>query len=124
MHLCASCHRHVKESTCPFCGGSEHVATLGSPAPGSRLSRAQLVAGAALVATVVACSGTQQPQADPGVPAAVYGAPAAPDEPAAADAGATDPQSSATPQPDPTAPVARPVPTGPTMHPLYGAPPH
>jgi len=126
MHLCASCRRHVKESTCPFCGGREHLPTLGSAAAGSRLSRAQLVAGAALVATVAACGAAQQPQPDPGAAAAVYGAPAAPEEPSAADAGA-DPQSSAPPpQPSagPPAPVARPLPTGPTMHPLYGAPPH
>lgn len=114
MHLCASCHRHVKASPCPFCGGQDSLTTLGAPPAGSRLSRAQLVAGAALVATVAACAGSAQ-QPDPGVSVAVYGAPAAPD-PTTPDAGG-EPQS-ATPPPGPIAPM----PTG--AAPMYGAPPN
>lgn len=109
MHLCARCTRHVKQSPCPFCGAAEALPTLA--APSGRLSRAQMVAGAALIATASACSGGQNTQPDPGVPVAVYGAPAAPSQ---GDAGVA-PENSApqgeAPQP-PTAPVA-----------MYGAPP-
>lgn len=112
MHLCASCRRHVKASPCPFCGEHRSLPTLEAPA--GRLSRAQLVAGAALVVTVAACGGGNSAQPDPGVPAAVYGAPAAPDQvDAGADPQSNPPQGSTPPTPQPpTAPVA-----------MYGAPP-
>lgn len=52
--LCSACSRHVKTMPCPFCGGNRSLGVR--PAPISRLSRAQLLAGAALVSVTAGCS--------------------------------------------------------------------
>ena len=59
MKLCNACGRHVRESTCPFCGSS--VTELSrSRARGSRTAR--ILAAA----TLVACGGTTDPGSDGG----------------------------------------------------------
>jgi len=79
MRICEGCQRHVREESCPFCGGASHAVNK----PKARVSRATLI-GAAAVA--IACGGTQ-PQDDGGTndgstadsaydgPVAAYGGP-------------------------------------------------
>ena len=93
--LCSACSRHVKSMPCPFCGGAKSVGVR--PAPISRLSRAQLLAGAALVSVVGAgCSSDDTPGDDDddktssssgGSAQPVYGAPVVDD--AGTDAGSS-----------------------------------
>ena len=61
MKLCSACGRHVRETTCPFCGA--HVVTEMSRARvrGSRTAR---ILGAAAI--VGACGGTTEPTGDGG----------------------------------------------------------
>ena len=54
MRICEGCGRHVREESCPFCGGASHEVTK----PKSRVSRASLI-GAAAVA--IACSSSSPP---------------------------------------------------------------
>ena len=84
--LCSTCSRHVKTTPCPFCGGESTASTR--PSTTRRLSRAQLIAGAALVSVAAGCSSdepTPDPDADAGLTsssggstAPAYGAPADP----------------------------------------------
>lgn len=69
---------------CPFCGGTKNAPQKAMPA-GGRLSRAQLLAGAAVVGvgTAVGACSSDEPTPDPGTssssggsPQPVYGAPA------------------------------------------------
>ncbi len=58
LAVCSSCLRHVRESTCPFCGAHvAHATTVTLP----RAARIALV-GAAAVSAAVACSSTTSPQ--------------------------------------------------------------
>ncbi len=61
LSVCSSCSRHVRESSCPFCGAAVAVTPRGA-AP--RVARIVLLGGAAAVAA--ACSSAQP----------LYGAPA------------------------------------------------
>lgn len=81
--LCSACSRHVKTMPCPFCGGASSVGVR--PMPGSRMSRAQLLAGAAFVTVAVAgCSSDDKPDdktgSSSGSTQAVYGAPVLDDD--------------------------------------------
>lgn len=80
--LCSTCNRHVKSVPCPFCGGNTTSATRALPT--RRLSRTQLLAGAALVSVAAGCGSdepTPEPEADGGLSSSgtsaqpVYGAP-------------------------------------------------
>ena len=117
MHLCASCSRHVKQSPCPFCGESGRVETRGLPNHASSLSRAQLVAGAALLGAVTACSSNPATSAVP-----VYGAPA-PDQTPHMELGDGGPH-----EPDvaPRSSAAQSPALAPhtAVHPMYGMPPN
>ena len=89
MRICEGCQRHVREESCPFCGGASHEVSK----PKARVSRATLI-GAAAVA--IACS-SSPPQDDGGTkdgsaadsaydgPVAAYGGP--PIDAATNDAG-------------------------------------
>jgi len=60
MKLCSACGRHVRESTCPFCGASVSEEISRARARGSRTAR--ILAATALVA----CGGTTEPTGDGG----------------------------------------------------------
>ena len=55
MNLCGGCGRHVRESTCPFCGSSAATELSRARVRGSRTAR--ILAAA----TIVACGGTTEP---------------------------------------------------------------
>ena len=57
LSVCPTCSRHVRETTCPFCGG-DVVVTARPAAP--RVARIVLLGGAAAIAT--ACSSGPSPQ--------------------------------------------------------------
>ena len=118
MHLCASCSRHVKQSPCPFCGCGDRTETRGLPAHANSLSRAQLVAGAALIGAVAACGGNATPPSA----TAVYGAPAPEQAPHVdfGDAGSGEANPPATTPSAARSPALAPQPT---MQPMYGMPP-
>jgi hypothetical protein len=59
MKLCSACGRHVRESTCPFCGANATDLSR-ARARGSRTAR---ILGAA---AIVACGGTTEPTGDGG----------------------------------------------------------
>lgn len=124
LQLCESCRRHVRALPCPFCGHAAGVATTPFPAQSHALSRAQLLAAAALTSAAVACTGAKEP-----APVPVYGAPV--DPAAVDDAGAPD-QAQRPSVPQPTIYGGPPAPddVGPTQPPapqpaapMYGAPP-
>lgn len=98
--LCSTCSRHVKTVPCPFCGSSKTAAV--SAQPTKRLSRAQLLAGAALTSVVVAGCSSDEPTPDPedgggtssGSMQPVYGAPvsdAGPDDDGGGSSGSVGP---------------------------------
>jgi len=60
MKLCSACGRHVRESTCPFCGSSAQAELSRKRTAGSRTAR---ILGAA---AIVACGGTTEPTGDGG----------------------------------------------------------
>jgi len=60
MKLCDACGRHVRESTCPFCGAKVSVEISRARVRGSRTAR--ILAAA----TIVACGGTTEPTGDGG----------------------------------------------------------
>ncbi|RYZ65708.1 MAG: hypothetical protein EOP08_06415 [Proteobacteria bacterium] len=102
MQLCTACRRHVKTTSCPFCGGAGAQTTPaglpGNGLPGNWLSRAQLMSGVALAGAVVA--GCTEPSSQPVAPNPVateqtgsvavpaYGAPAPEPEPQSSGAAA------------------------------------
>jgi hypothetical protein len=60
MKLCDGCRRHVRESTCPFCGASVSSEIPRARVRGSRTAR--ILAATA----IVACGGTTDPTGDGG----------------------------------------------------------
>lgn len=51
MFLCSTCHRHVREAPCPFCGATEKSAALpGADAFRIGMKRSAVLAGAVVVA--------------------------------------------------------------------------
>ena len=68
MKLCTACRRHVRETTCPFCGADSLREVARGIGIASGVSRARLVAGVTMlaattsVAALEACaSGTSDP---------------------------------------------------------------
>jgi hypothetical protein len=62
MYVCSGCHRHVRETTCPFCGAAQTGAPLAGPSAvriGMKRSAVLVaVAAAAMSSTgTVACGG-------------------------------------------------------------------
>lgn len=113
LHLCQACKRHVRHTPCPFCGSLALSAVRATPSNASTLSRAQLVAAAALAGTVAACGSNQAaPNApEPPVDGQLTPAPNNPSTDTTVDAGAPDADTQGV-APIYGAPVA-----------LYGAPP-
>ena len=60
MKLCSACGRHVRETTCPFCGSSVAAEISRARVLGSRTAR--ILAATA----IVACGGTTEPTGDGG----------------------------------------------------------
>lgn len=61
MKLCSACGRHVRETTCPFCGASVSSSEISrARVRGSRTAR--ILAATA----IVACGGTTDPGSDGG----------------------------------------------------------
>ena len=54
MFLCLTCHRHVRENVCPFCGAAQ----TGAPLPGPRAFRVGMKRSAILAGAVAAAMGT------------------------------------------------------------------
>ena len=120
LRLCASCNRHVRESSCPFCGATE---SLPLPVPHSRSSRAAMVFGTATMVTAIACGGTVEtgdsgtgPSPTPTTTnstAPVYGAPV----------DASPPPKDASPPPKDASPPPKDAAPDSPIAPAYGAPP-
>jgi hypothetical protein len=121
LRPCSSCNRHVRysETRCPFCAAPQARRTPPLLPDLSRLSRAaQLAAGALFLAACASDPGVGPETAPPPVedagtqppeyPAAMYGVPPAPEDPA--------------PEPAPTSTQSPPTDPGPAR-PLYGMPP-
>jgi hypothetical protein len=96
MFLCLTCHRHVRENVCPFCGAAQ----TGAPLPGPRafrvgMKRSAILAGAVaaamgtglVAASTVSCSSSSGDQPDVITGGDAYGIPLdAPNDVIAADA--------------------------------------
>ena len=54
MYLCLNCHRHVRESVCPFCGAAQ----TGAPLPAPQAFRVGMKRSAILASAVAAAVGT------------------------------------------------------------------
>jgi hypothetical protein len=100
MFLCGQCHRHVRESVCPFCGAVQKgtpVAGASAVRIGMRRSAVLAAAAVAAIGSGVACGGSVEtspppPQGDAAAdviaPVADYGIAVIPDSgPSHADAG-------------------------------------
>ena len=90
--LCTACTRHVKALPCPFCGGNESTAVRPEPPGMRRMSRAQLLTGAAILGAttlVAGCGGDDDPGPGTGSSSSTSGS-AQPVYGAPVDAGDTD----------------------------------
>jgi len=78
MFLCSSCHRHVREAKCPFCGASQGGQAVAGPrAYHVGVTRSALLASAVAAALgAVACGGAVEPGAPAPAPKVVQPAPA------------------------------------------------
>ena len=89
MFLCARCHRHVRETPCPFCGASEQGAPLAGPKAvriGMKRSTVLAAAAVAAIGGGLGCGGNIEPSrpipdaaSDVVAPATDYGIPVSDD---------------------------------------------
>jgi len=104
MFLCPGCHRHVRESVCPFCRTAQKGAPLAGPsAVRIGMKRSAVLAAVAAIGTGVGCGGsvesrpTADAAADVVAPGTDYGIPVMEDAAPRADAGPEDAPADATP---------------------------
>jgi hypothetical protein len=87
MFLCPKCHRHVRETLCPFCGAAQAGPRMGGPSAVTiGMKRSAFIAAVAALGGGVACGDTVGPSVDYGIAMFDGGTEAATDAGKASDA--------------------------------------